>query len=307
MKRALYYKKIGELTQTEFEQLFNVTTDITEPSFQERIKPIADKSIVDIDIADYDISTMDFVTAYLLGSIMSLQTKIPQNHLIVLFGEPGCGKSYLINLISELKNRDLTQITEADREFLGIAPNDYTADAEIRELKDMVDSISIIQKKTTRPSRDGKSDKPEIQEGIAREEVEKCDWTYEFANNLYGISKEEIDEVLRTNNAIMIVNDSTMRVMNGLKETYPENFLPVIVYQDFNRQKWIKDMKRAGRTEKEIEERMSTFGISQKIYDQSRLPGVIFNMASGRTAKNLLRQLNGVIQMEEGHTRELGD
>ena len=89
-----------------------------------------------------------------------------------------------------LKKRDLTQITEEDRQFLEVDPKDYTADREIRELKEMVDSISIIQKKTTRPSRDGKINKPEIQEGMSREEVERCEWTYEFAGNLYGISKE---------------------------------------------------------------------------------------------------------------------
>jgi len=279
LKRAVYYKKIGELTQEEFEQLFGIATDIMEPNFREKIEPIAEKSIADLDISDYDINTMDFVTAYLLGSIQSLQTRIPQNHLLVLFGEPGCGKSYVINLISELKKRDLTQIKEEDRTFLGFNSSDYTVDREIQELKDMVDSISIIQKKTTRPSRDGKLDKPEIQEGMSREEVEKCDWTYEFAGNLYGISKKEIDEILKTGNAIVIVNDLSMQVMNGLQKTYPQNFLQIIVYRDFDRQKWIDDMKQANRTEKEIETRMKSFGISQKIYNQSRLPGVIFNMS----------------------------
>lgn len=222
---------------------------------------------------------MDFVTAYLLGCIQYAQAQIPKNHLIVLFGEPGCGKSHLINLIMELKKRNLTQITEEDRQFLGFDPKDYTADREIRELKDMVDSISIIQKKSTRPSRDGKTNKPEIQEGMSREEVEKCEWTYEFAGNLYGMFKEEIDTILKMGNAIVIVNDSSMQVMESLREAYPENFLQVIVYQDMDRQKWINDMRQAGRTEEEIQTRMETFGISQRIYDKSNLPDVIFNMS----------------------------
>ena len=279
MKRELYYKKIGELTQREFEQLFNVATDITDPSFRERLKPIADKSIANINILDYDINTLDFVTAYLLGHIQVLQSKIPENHLIVLFGEPGCGKSHLINLISELKKKDLTQITEADRQFFDIDPKDYTLDREIRDLKDMVDEISIIQKKTTRPSRGGNPNKPEIQEGMSREEVEKCELTYEFAGNLYGISKEEIDEALKTGNAIVIVNDPSMQVMNRLKEIYPKNFVEVMVYQDMYRYKWINDMKQAGRSEEEIESRKKSFGMAQKTYAKSGLTDVIMNMS----------------------------
>ena len=172
MKRELYYKKIGELTQKEFEQLFNVATDISEHSFRARLKLFEEKSIADINVLDYDMNNMDFVTAYLLGIITSLQTQIPDNHLVVLFGEPGCGKSYLMHIISELKKRVLTQITEEDREFFEVDPKDYTSDGEIRELKNMVDEMTIIQKKTTRPSRDGKENNPEIKEGLTREEVE---------------------------------------------------------------------------------------------------------------------------------------
>lgn len=278
-KKELYYKKIGELTQSEFEQLFDIATDITEPSFRERLKSILEKSIADINVSDYDINTMDFTLAYLLGAISSLKTQIPKSHLIVLFGEPGCGKSHLINVILELKKRDLTQITEEDRKFFGIDPKDYTSDGELRELKDMVDSISVVQKKSTRASRDGKTDKPEIQEGMSREEVAKCEWTYEFAGNLYGIAKQEIDEILEKGNAIVIVNDPSMQVMNGLKNTYPKNFMEVMVYKDINMQSWMDDMRQAGRTEEEIKTRMQTFGVSQRIYSQSRLPGVVFNMS----------------------------
>lgn len=67
--------------------------------------------------------------------------------------------------------------------------------------------------------------------------------------------------------------------MESLREAYPKNFLQVIVYQDMDRQKWINDMRQAGRTEKEIETRMETYGISQRIYGKSHLPDVIFNMS----------------------------
>lgn len=298
-KRELYYKKIGELTQKEFEQLFNVATDITEPSFRKKLEPIADQTIAGINVSDYDLNSMDFVTAYLLGNMSALKAQIPENCLVVLFGEPGCGKSHLINLVLELKKRDLTQITEEDREFFGVDPNDHTSDGEIRELKDMVDSISIIQKKSTRPPRTGNPNKPEIREGMERGEVAKCEWTYEFAGNLYGVLKEEVDAALEKGNAMLIVNDASMQVMRGLQEAYPKNYMPTIVYKDIDRKKWVEDMKKAGRTDKEIEARMATVGNSQKIYDKSCLPGVIFNMENGRTTKNLLGQLNGVISLKE--------
>ncbi len=278
-----------------------MATDITEPSFREKLAPIANQSIIDINVLEYDMNNLDFVTAYLLGIISSLQTQIPDNHLVVLFGESGCGKSYLIHIISELKKRDLTQITEKDREFFELDPKDYTSDGEIRELKDMVDEMTIVPKKTTRPSRDGKVDKPEIKEGLNRVEVEKCEWTYKFAGNLYGISKEEIDEALKRGDAIVIVNDESMQVT--LKEAYPRNFLPMMVYQDFDKQKWINDMRKAGRTEEEIERRLRLLGVSQRIYTKNNLPGVVFNMSEARTVRNLLRQLKGQICMEDEHNR----
>lgn len=96
---------------------------------------------------------------------------------------------------------------------------------------------------------------------MSREEVERCEWTYEFAGKLYGISKEEIDKLLKTGNAIVIVNISSMQVINGVEKGYPKNFMSVIVYQDFDKQKWINNMRRAGRVKKEIESRMKNFGV----------------------------------------------
>lgn len=255
LKRELFYKPIGELTQQEFEQLFYVETDINDPNFREKIKTIADQSIAGIDISAYNINDMDFLTAYLLGMISAKKAKIPENYLMALFGEPGCGKSHLIRLISELKERKIDQITQEDRKFFGINPEDYTQDRKIRELKDMVDSITIIQKKTTRPSRDGKTNKPEIQEGMNIEDVQKCEWSYEFSGNLYGISKEEVDEALKIGHAIVIVNDPSMKVMDSMKEAYGTNFKPVIVYKDMDMEKWVEDMRKAGRTEEEINKR----------------------------------------------------
>ena len=88
-----------------------------------------------------------------------------------------------------------------------------------------------------------------------------------------------------------------------LKEAYPRNFLPMMVYQDFDKQKWINDMRKAGRTEEEIERRLRLLGVSQRIYTKNNLPGVVFNMSEARTVRNLLRQLKGQICMEDEHNR----
>lgn len=279
--KKLYYKKIGELTQNEFEQLFNIPTDISEPSFRKRIEPFAEYSVSSINIEDYNLKDMEFATAYLLGAITAAKEKMPQNHLIVLFGEAGSGKSHIIKLISELKNREIKNVTQEDREFFGIDKEDHSSDMQIKELKDMVDSITIIQKKTTRISRDGKPNKLEIQEGLTKEEVQKCEWTYEFADNLYGITKKPIDEALKVGDAILIINDPSVEVTKELKETYSKNFIPVMVYVDEDMEKWEDNMKKSNRTDAEIQNRRKTFGVSQLIYEElwkTDMPDVIMNI-----------------------------
>ena len=304
IKRKLYFKKIGDLTQREFELLFNIPTDITAPSFRKILEPIAEHSISDINIEEYKINELNFSTAYILGMISGLKTKIPENHLIALFGESGCGKSHLINLIYFLQQMDLSEITEEDRVFLGFAPQEYEADMTIRELKEMADSITIIQKKATRPSRDGKGNKPEIQEGLSWEEVQKCDWTYTMSSNLYGISKTETDEALEKGDAIVIVNDPKLKIMKILNETYPENFLPVQVYRTINKEQWKEMMKKDGRSNEEIEKRIQNFGFSTKmdveIWCEMKFPDVIFNIDEYQIKnKDLLLQLKAAIDRKD--------
>lgn len=298
INRKLYFKKIGELTQEEFELLFNISTDINDPNFRKILEPIAEQSISDIDIEKYDISSLNFNTAYLLGNMNALKQKIPQNHLITLFGESGCGKSYLIHLVSKLKEMDLNEIKE-DRQDLRFASREYETNETIRELKQMADSINIIQKKTTRPSRDGQPNKIEIQEGMSQEEVQKCDWTYTMGGNLYGFSKEEIDDILNGGDAIVIVND--IEIMRELKKAYPKNLLPIQVYRTATKEEWMNMMKQDNRTKEEIMKRAKQFGYTTEIYKklwEMEYPDTIFNMP-GVTADKLLQQLKAVIQRKD--------
>ena len=112
------------------------------------------------------------------------------------------------------------------------------------------------------------------------EDVQKCEWSYEFSGNLYGISKEEVDEALKIGHAIVIVNDPSMKVMDSMKEAYGTNFKPVIVYKDMDMEKWVEDMRKAGRTEEEINKRKKAFGTSKEIYKNVRcFPEVVINMS----------------------------
>lgn len=303
MKREVYFKKIGELTQKEFEELFNIPTDITDPNFRKILEPIAEHSIFDINVQDYKINELSFNTAYLLGVIQVLKTKIPQTHIIALFGEPGCGKSHLIHLLSQLKEMDLSEIKKEDRVALGYGAEEYEKDEEIKSYKELADSITIIQKKTTRPSRDGKGNKPEIEEGLPIEEVEKCDWTYTMGGNLYGISKKEMDEALQKGNVMVIVNDPELEVMKHLKEAYPSRLIATQVYRTTNEKEWIRLMKEDKRSDEEIEKRKKKFGASIKMYKESwhlGIPEVIFNLPQEKMLnKHLLMQLKGILKRRE--------
>lgn len=294
--RELYFKPIGELTQKEFELLFNMPTDINDPNFRKKLKPIANRSIANINAEDYDINELDFYTAYLLGVMTSLQSNIPENKLIVIFGESGCGKSYLINLISKLKQMNNEQIMS----FLGDDSKSCELDTNANDIKEMIDHIGIVPKKTTRPSRDGVEDKPEIKEGMSFEEVEESDWKYTIFGNLYGFSKNDIDGILNTGDAMMIVND--MEIMRQLKQAYPRNFLPILIYRAANEEEWGNLMQQGNRSREEIEKRSKQVGFSNKIYEEIfelEIPEVIFNLPEVNSNKGLLLQLRRAITRKE--------
>lgn len=303
IKRELYFKPIGQLTQKEFELLFNMPIDINDENFKKILEPIAEYSIFDINIEEYKINELNFNTAYLLGIMTALKQQIPKTYIIALFGESGCGKSHLINIISWLKQMNSEEIKEEDREKLGFAPKQFENDAKIREFKEMADSIAIIQKKTTRPSRDGKQNKPEIQEGMTLEEVQKCDWTYTITENLYGFSKKEVDEALEKGNAIVIVNDPELAIMKQLKDTYPTQLIPIQIFRTATEEEWINLMQKSHRTSDEIEKRRKNFGNSMQMYDKIgdiEFPEVILNLPKqGDTNKNLLLQLQGILNRHE--------
>ena len=299
IKKEVFYKKIRDLTQEEFESLFHISTDINDPDFKKRIEPIANNSIADVDIEKININELDFVAGYLLGGMSALKQEIPKNHLMLLFGEYGCGKSHLTHLIAKLQQMDLKEITGEIREFFGYSPKDYSVDEIIRDYKDMADHIKIIPKKTTRPPRDGEENKPEVQAGVSKEEVQKCDWTYQNAGNIYGVSKEEIDKALETDDAMVIVNNA--KVIKDLKKFYGEKCIPILILRAEGKEEWKDMMTKDNRSAEEIEKRSKLYGFSKKIYGEIRLPEVILNLQQqdGRN-KTLLIQLRSIKNRHDG-------
>lgn len=170
-------------------------------------------------------------------------------------------------------------------------------------LKEMADSITIIQKKTTRPPRDKNQNKPEIQEGLSLEEVEKCDWTYTMGGNLYGFSKKEVDSALENGNAMVIVNDPELKIMKQLKHTYPTQLIPIQIYRTATVEEWINLMKKDNRTPEEIEIRRKKFGNSITMYNEIgdiEFPEVILNLPHEENMnKALLLQLLGILNRHE--------
>lgn len=302
-KRELYFKPIGQLTQQEFNLLFNIPVDINDENFRKILAPLATYTIANINVDDFKIDELNFNTAYLLGCMSTLQAQIPGTHIISLFGEPGCGKSHIINIITWLKQTNLQDITKKAEEKLGFSPNTIENTSILMNLKEMADSITIIQKKTTRPPRDKNQNKPEIQEGLSLEEVEKCDWTYTMGGNLYGFSKKEVDSALENGNAMVIVNDPELKIMKQLKHTYPTQLIPIQIYRTATVEEWINLMKKDNRTPEEIEIRRKKFGNSITMYNEIgdiEFPEVILNLPHEENMnKALLLQLLGILNRHE--------
>ena len=177
----------------------------------------------------------------------------------MLFGDPASGKSYLIRLVANLKNKTLDEIKTEMKD-------DELSDKKAKSIKELVDNITIVPKKTTRPPRENEeqSKKVEILEGLSEEEVNACDITYEYSGNLYGFSRGEIDEALKQENVLMIVND--LDAITELKKIYRENLKIIIIYRAYNQVNWPEMMKNIGRSQDEIERRLTSLKDTKKIY-----------------------------------------
>ena len=295
LKRKMFFTPINELTQEEITQLF---------------KGIRVSELFIEKYGKYSISTFPSISipltnqydpyeAFILGMIPCLKQDIPKFKLIAVFGAPGCGKSLLTRLVKELNNKTIDEIKQ-------ILKDTNINDEEAFKIKQLVDDLVIIPKKTTRPKRENEEcQKPEIVEGISEEEVQACDFKYEYSGNIYGFSKKDIDDASLNGNALMIIND--LDILKDLFKEYGTQLLPVYIYRSSSLEDWTEIMKKSGRTSNEILARKDSLFKSQDMYNRSFMdnnkdniviPEVILNIPEESpmaNSKTLLLQLDRIL------------
>ncbi len=289
IKKELYYRPLNQLTDKELRQLF--------PGGCNYLKKFIEK-YGKYSIATFPDSTpiyplpegTDLNEAYLLGIIAGKQSRIPKNKLVILFGQPACGKSYLIRLVVSLKDRSIDEIKE-------LIADSIISDEEAKSIKELVDNLVIVPKKTTRPARENEQlDNPEIKVGLPEEEVKACDITYEYSGNLYGISRKDIDNALLEGDALMIINN--IDAINRLYERYKNNLMPVYIFRVSDEKKWNQQMEEAGRSLTEIYMRESTLHDINRINNQIEIlkQDVVLNFEGIKNnTKSLLLRLKQIV------------
>lgn len=297
LKRKNFFTPINQLTQEEITELFKGMS-IPEPF----IEKYGNYSISTFPPISFPIKIQKQVNqheAFILGMIPCLKQAIPKFKLIAVFGAPGCGKSLLTRLVKELNNKTIDEIKQ-------ILKDTNINDEEAYKIKQLVDDLVIIPKKTTRPKRENEEcQKPEIVEGISEEEVQACDFKYEYSGNIYGFSKKDIDDASLIGNALMIIND--LDILKDLFNKYGTQLLPVYIYRSGSLEDWTEIMKKSGRTSNEILARKDSLFKSQDMYNRSFMdnnkdniviPDVILNIPEESpiaNSKTLLLQLYRIL------------
>ena len=289
INRRVYFKPLNELSQGELRRLFPANYD----RLGDFIKKYGEYSIANFpdSVSIYPLpESTNMFEAYLLGEIAGKKSCIPENKVVILFGNPACGKSYLIRLVVSLKNKSLNEIKE-------LIKDSDISDEEAKSIKELVDNIVIVPKKTTRPARENEQqNNPEIIVGLSEEEVKACDVTYEYSGNSYGISLKDIDDALLEGNVLMIVNN--IDTLNRLYERYNNNLKPAYIFRVSDEEKWNEQMEKAGRSLTEIYTRESSIPYIEGIYNQIGITNldVVLNFAGIKNCtKALLLRLKEII------------
>ena len=286
-----YYKKLNQLTQDEIKMLFPHITSIPQ-DFLYKYGEYSVASFPDLDKTYEGIGSISASEAYLLSYIGAKKYDIPKNVIIALYGAPGCGKSYILNLVTTLKGKEINEIK-------ALITDVKVDDEQAYRIKQLIDSIGVVQKKTTRPPRVNETlNNPDILTGVPREEVQACDFTYEYSGNLYGIAKKDIDDALLDGHVIMIVNNR--ETIEQLLDKYGNQFVTVYVHRDYKLEGYLENMKNSQRTAHEIKERQEQFDNALRLYyqDLDVFPLAIINKPNvhSNTRTILLSNLAGAIR-----------
>lgn len=154
------------------------------------------------------------------------------NKLIILMGDSGCGKTHLMKLLMKFNSND----------------------------------IFVIKKYSDRDLRPGEENAIEIKPGCETEDVKAMDYVYTGKNNkVYGFSKKGIDlGFSQGKSPIVIVDDEELLLR--LCEEYEERVCPVYIQRDVTDSDFIEELRRGGRTEEQIRERMESRHKSQALW-----------------------------------------
>lgn len=144
------------------------------------------------------------------------------NKLIILVGDTGSGKSHLVNLVAD----------------------------------NYGDDFDIIKKYTNRQKRAWEENAIEIKSGCSEEELQGFEYSYVGkGNKIYTFSKSKIDISLQMGKSpIVIVGNEEMLLR--LCHDYKDQACPIYIQRDTIDADFIKELKKEGRTDEEINKRL---------------------------------------------------
>ena len=150
--------------------------------------------------------------------------KEKQNKLVILVGDSGCGKTELMKLV----------------------------------LQNHSEKFSAIKKSSTREARPGEENAIEIKPGCSIQEVDAMDYVYIGHNgNKYGFMKEQIEEPFNQGKSPMVIVDSE-ELLKKLCRNYTGRVCPIYIQRDKGDEDFIEELKRQGRTEEQIKQRLDS-------------------------------------------------
>ena len=150
--------------------------------------------------------------------------KAKQNKLIILVGDSGCGKTELMKLV----------------------------------LQNHSEKFSATKKSSTREARPGEENAIEIKPGCSIQEVDAMDYVYTGHNgNKYGFMKGQIEEPFNQGKSPMVIVDSK-ELLKELCRNYKGRVCPIYIQRDVSDEDFIEELKRQGRTEEQIKQRLDS-------------------------------------------------